>query len=172
MFFDTLPIIFTYSQLFEPFDLLIVFSSLFAILYISSPFPADERLLEDASKYSLYQYLLRAWCGEWVLVSIFWPFFLIMNGALLGADYLVKTGIISVSSWGNIHMMLGIPVIWWTVAVWRGSDRAKWRCWSACARLAVVGVYFELGLRLYIRIELPRIFFVCEELLLDYFKCF
>ncbi|MGR9046188.1 MAG: hypothetical protein ACU83N_12895 [Gammaproteobacteria bacterium] len=172
MLIDTLPVVFAHSQLIGPFELLIVGCGLLGIFYISSPFPRDDLKGTDWTGGSFYQYLQGSWYGEWNLAVIFWPFFLIMNGALIGVDYLAQSGIISVSSWGNVHIMLAAPVIWWTVAVWRGSDRTGSRGWSACARLAVAVAYFEFGLRLYIRHAYPRQFFMCEELLLDYFSCF
>ena len=172
MFIDTLPLIMQYSRLVGPIELLFVLTCAFAVLYISSPFPDEGPRIENNSGLGSYQYLYRAWQGELVLWFTFWPFFLIMNGALYGADYLAKSGIISVSSWGNIHMMLVVPVVWWSVAVWRSSVRTGSRWCSSWARLAVLSVYVEYGLRLHIRQQYPRIFFNCEELLLDYFSCF
>ncbi len=171
MFIDTLPLIFKYSQLIGPVELLIVSGFLLGILYVSAPFP-DDSLKIDGSKLDFYNYLYRIWQGEIALITLFWPFFLLLNGALYAADTLAKSAIISVSSWGNIHMILLGPLIWWTVAVWRGSTRTGLRWWSACARLAVISAYFELGLRLYIRTQHSRLFFNCEELLMDYFSCF
>ncbi|MGR9114469.1 MAG: hypothetical protein ACU85E_01790 [Gammaproteobacteria bacterium] len=172
MFANTLPIIFGYGQLIGPVELLIIFSCLYSALYISSPDPYDSWQRVEYSGGEGYQYLLRAWFGELTLRLIFWPFFLVLNAALYAADTMVKSGAISVSSWGNIHIMLLGPVIWWTVSVWRGSGRTRSRWWSACARLAVLCAYLEFGMRLFIRMEFPRIFFNCEELLLDYFSCF
>ena len=172
MFINTLPFIFGYSQFTGPLELLIVFGCLLGVLYISSPFPENSRQGWGCLGLGFYQYICRAWYGELLLSFIFWPFFLILNGAWYGTDTMAKAGMISVSSWDNVQIMLAGPVIWWTVAVWRGSERTGSRWWSACARLAVLSAYFEYGLRLYISQEYPRIFFMCEELLLDYFSCF
>ena len=171
MFIDTLPIIFQYSHLIGPFEAR-VFGGLFGVLFISAPFPVRTVSTGHCSWSGIYQYAYKSWFGELSMGFLFWPFFLILNGVLYGADSMAQAGTISVSSWGNIHMMLAGPVIWWTVAVWRGSARTGSRWWSACARLGVLCAYIEYALRLYIRNEFPRIFFNCEELLLDYFSCF
>jgi hypothetical protein len=91
---------------------------------------------------------------------------------LYSADTLAKAGMLTVSSWDDVHLMLLLPIVWWTTAVWRCSANTNLRVWAAFARLLTLSVFFEYGLKLLIRIDYPRIFFGCEELLLDYGSCF
>jgi hypothetical protein len=167
MFIYSLPLFFTYIGSASPVELLIVFLGLFVVLLISSP--ACE---EDFQKQSVNNYLFSAWTGRVALRWVFWPFFLILNTGLYTVDTLAKTGMLTVSSWDDVHLMLLLPVVWWATAIWRCSVNTHLRVWMACARLLTLMVFFEYGLKLLIRIDYPRIFFGCEELLLDYGSCF
>jgi hypothetical protein len=167
MFIYSLPLFFTHMGFASPLDLLIIFSTLFIVLYITS-------LLcrENSPKQSSDNYLYAAWNGGVHLKLAFWPFFLILNTCLYAADTLAKAGIFTVSSWDDIYLMLLLPIIWWTTAVWRCSSNTHLSVWAACAQLMTFAVFFEYGLKLLIRIDYPRIFFECAELLLDYGSCF
>jgi hypothetical protein len=167
MFIYSLPIFFTHIGLASPLDLLIIFMALFVILFINSLF-----FNESPQKQSTDNYLLAGWNGGASLKWVFWPFFLILNACLYTADTLVKVGMFTVSSWDDMHFMLLLPIIWWTIAVWRCSPNTNLSVWAACARLLTLSVFFEYGLKLLIRIDYPRIFFGCDELLLDYGSCF
>jgi len=167
MFIYSLPLFFTHIGLASPLDLLIIFMALFIVLFISSLFGG-----ENPQKQSSDNYLFAAWNGSAPLRWVFWPFFLILNACLYAADTLVKTGLFTVSGWDDVHLMLLLPTVWWTTAVWRCSPNSNLSVWAACARLLTISVFFEYGLKLLIRIDYPRIFFGCEELLLDYGSCF
>lgn len=167
MFIYSLPLFFTYIGSASPVELLIIFFGFFVVLFISSP-PSRE----DFQKPSVDTYLFSAWIGGVALKWVFWPFFLILNVSLYTADTLAKTGMLTVSSWDDVHLMLLLPVVWWATAIWRCSVNTHLRVWMACARLLTLMVFFEYGLKLLIRIDYPRIFFGCEELLLDYGSCF
>jgi hypothetical protein len=167
MFIYSLPLFFTHIGLASPAELLIIFMALFVVLFISSP-PGANKL----QKQPLDNYLFAAWSGGVALKWVFWPFFLILNVCLYAADTLAKAGIFSVSSWDDVHLMFLLPVVWWTTSVWRCSENTDLRVWAACSRLLTFGVFFEYGLKLLIRIDYARIFFGCEELLLDYGSCF
>ncbi|MDI1230442.1 MAG: hypothetical protein PSU93_04745 [Methylobacter sp.] len=167
MFIYSLPLFFTHIGLASPLDLLIMFIALFMVLFIRSLFFG-----EDQQKKSADNYLLAAWNGGVALKWAFWPFFLILNICLYGADTLVKVGMFTVSGWDDVHVMLVLPIVWWTTAVWRCSPNTALSVWAACARLLTVSVFFEYSLKLLIRIDYPRIFFGCDELLLDYGSCF
>ncbi|MDD4906512.1 MAG: hypothetical protein PHD39_10185 [Methylobacter tundripaludum] len=167
MFIYSLPLFFTHIGLASPLDLLIVFMALFVVLFISSLFGG-----ENPQKQSSDNYLFAAWNGSVPLRWVFWPFFLILNACLYAADTLVKIGLFTVSGWDDVHLMLLLPTVWWTTAVWRCSPNSNLSVWAACARLLTISVFFEYGLKLLIRIDYPRIFFGCEELLLDYGSCF
>jgi len=167
MFIYSLPLFFTHIGLASPLDLLIIFTALFAVLFISSLFGG-----ENPQKQSSDNYLFAAWNGSAPLKWAFWPFFLILNACLYTADTLVKAGLFTVSGWDDIHLMLLLPIVWWTTAVWRCSPNSTLSVWAACARLLTLGVFFEYALKLLIRIDYPRLFFGCDELLLDYGSCF
>ncbi|UOA10889.1 hypothetical protein KKZ03_17720 [Methylobacter sp. S3L5C] len=166
MFYYSLPLFFTHIGSASPLELLIIFFGLFVVLFISSP-PVSEDFQEQAKGY-----LFSAWTGRVTLGWVFWPFFLILNSSLYVADTLAKNGMLTVSSWDDVHLMLLLPIVWWIVAIWRCSVNTHLRVWMACARLLTFAVFFEYGLKLLIRIDYPRIFFGCEELLLDYGSCF
>lgn len=167
MFIYSLPLLFSPIGLASPLDLLIIFMGLLIVLLVSSPF-----CRENLQKKSSDNYLFAAWIGEVQLKWVFWPFFVILNTCLYTADTLTKAGMLTVSSWDDVHMMLLLPIVWWTTAVWRCSPNTHLRIWSACARLLTLSVFFEYGLKLLIRIDYPRLFFECDELLLDYGSCF
>jgi len=167
MFIYSLPLFFTHIGLASPLDLLIIFMALFIVLFINSLFFG-----ESSQKPCSGNYLLTAWNGGATLKRVFWPFFLILNICLYAADTLAKAGMLTVSSWDDVHLMLFLPIVWWTTAVWRCSSNTDLGVWAACARLLTLGVFFEYGLKLLIRIDYPRLFFGCEELLLDYGSCF
>ncbi|MGZ8909083.1 MAG: hypothetical protein ACXW09_03675 [Methylococcaceae bacterium] len=167
MFIYSLPIFFTHTGLATPVELLIMVLAVFIALFITSP------LCEKSPPQpALPTYLFSAWSGSATLISVFWPFFVLLNGGLYAADTLAKTGLITVSSWDDIHIVLLLPIIWWTTGVWRCSANCQNRLWSASARLMTVGVFFEYSLKLLIRIDYPRVFFNCQEVLLDYGSCF
>lgn len=167
MFIYSLPLFFTDIGLASPAELLIIFVALFIVLFISSPLCRGRSLNQPFDNY-----LFAAWNGNIALRWAFWPFFLILNACLYTSDTLVKAGIFTVSSWDDVHVMLLLPIIWWTTAVWRCSANGHSRIWAAYARLLTLSVFFDYGLKLLIRIDYPRIFFGCEELLLDYGSCF
>jgi len=168
MFIYSLPLFFTEIGLASPLELLIILIALFVVLTISSPF-AGEKL---TSKLTINNYLFAAWSGNVALKWVFWPFFLILNIGLHVADTLAKIGSLTVSSWDDVHLMLLLPVVWWTTAIWRCSANTHLRAWAGGARLVTLAVLFDYGLKLLIRIDYPRLFFGCEELLLDYGSCF
>ena len=91
---------------------------------------------------------------------------------LYTADTLVKMGLLTVSSWDDVHIMLLLPIVWWITAIWRCSANAQFKAYMAGARLVTFAVLFEYALKLLLRIDYPRLFFGCEELLLDYGSCF
>jgi hypothetical protein len=167
MFIYSLPLFFNTIGLASPLDLLIIFIALFVALFIVALFFGG-----DVQQESTDNYLLAGWNGSVALRWVFWPFFIILNISLYTADTLAKNELFTVSSWDDVHLMLVLPIIWWTTAVWRCSPNTKLSVWSACARLLTLTVFFEYGLKLLIRIDYPRIFFNCEELFLDYSSCF
>lgn len=167
VFIYSLPIFFNNIGLASPLELLIIFMALFGALFMVALFFGG-----DMQQKTTDNYLFAGWNGSSPLSWVFWPFFVILNASLYTADTLAKNGQFTVSSWDDVHLMLLLPVIWWTTAVWRCSPNTKLCVWSACARLLTFSVFFEYSLKLLIRLDYPRIFFECDELLLDYGSCF
>ncbi len=171
MFVNTLPLIFLYTTLASPEELLVIALGMFSVIYVSAPEP-DTDWRQKPHAFSFRVYLLRGWTGNMALWKIFWPYFLLLNGALLLFDNLVKNSLISVSSWDTLHFVMISPTLWWAMAIWRCSDKTQRRLWGAAARLMVAGVFFEYLLKLWIRIKIPQIFFNCQDHLLDFVTCF
>jgi hypothetical protein len=166
MFFYSLPILFNEIQLVRPLEFLLMMFGVLLLLYFSAPQPGQQWQQPSDS------FLLSAWVGGFSLHWVFWPFFLFLNTGLLAADLLAKAGNITVSSWDEIHFALFLTVIWWTISIWRCSANTAHRFWAALARLTTIAVFVEYALKLLIRIDYPRIFFNCEDILLDYGSCF
>ena len=167
MFYYSLPILFNDIQLISPVELFLIMSAIFAALYFTAPQPQP-----DWRQESFDSFLLTAWLGGIALTWVFWPFFLFLNTSLLMADLLAKTGKLTVSSWDEIHFALLLTVVWWATSIWRCSSNTDTRLWAALARLTTILVVIEYALKLLIRIDYPRIFFNCEDILLDYGSCF
>ncbi|MBM4208659.1 MAG: hypothetical protein FJ190_11880 [Gammaproteobacteria bacterium] len=166
MFYFSLPILFNDIQWVSPLECLLITLGVLVLLYLSAPQTGQHGQQTSDS------FLLSAWLGELPLHWVFWPFFLFLNASLLCADLLAKAGKITVSSWDEIHFALLLTVIWWTIGVWRCSANTAHKIWAALARLTTLAVFLEYGLKLLIRIDYPRIFFNCEDILLDYGSCF
>ena len=167
MFIYSLPLFFTDIGFISQFDLLFISIALFVALFIASFFAE-----KNTQKKSLDNYLFSAWYGEIELKWVFWPFFLILNVCFYVADTLAKSGTLTVSAWDDVYFILCLPVIWWEVSIWRCSENTSLGIWAACARFLTFGVFAEYGLKLLIRVDYPRLFFECDELLLDYGSCF
>ncbi len=171
MFINTLPLIFTHSSLFQPIDLVFFIAVLTCSLYVITP-AIMEYWQSDIPHYQEVSYLKLAWLGLLPLWKVFWPFFLVINIGLLTIDSLAKSAHITVSSWDTLHFIFVTPMLWWSVSVWRASSLTNLKVWAILARLATMTVFFEYALKLYIRMDFPRIFFNCEELFLDFASCF
>ena len=163
MFIYSLPLLFSQIKMVNPVELLIIFLGLWVVLWLSSPIRAEAVQFNEKPSY-----LFGAWTGCVDLKWVCWPFFIILNICLYTADTLAKLGLLTVSSWDDVHIMLLLPIVWWSTSVWRCSANTDIRLGSSGARLMIFAVLFEYGLKLLIRIDYPRIFFGCEELLLDY----
>ncbi len=117
-------------------------------------------------------YLKNAWLGRKPLWTVFWPYFVFFNVSIFVVDSATIAGWLSVSTWDDVYFILMTPTIIWTIAVWRNSGNSHFHLWVVLARFAVLMVYFEYALKLLIRIDYPRLFFNCNEVVLDYAACF
>lgn len=171
MFIYSLPLFFSYADFGSPLELLIIFATLFVVLFLSAPL-MDVELEDKPFNYPLYQYCLYAWTARLALWRVFWPFFICLNLGLFGADYAVRAGIFTVSSWDDVHFMLFVFGIFWTIGVWRNSINCLSRTWMAYARLMTLAMFLEFAIKLFMRMEYPRILFNCTDRVLDYLVCF
>jgi len=172
MFIYSLPLFFTQIQLSTPLDLLLIVLFLFFISYLTTPSPNKDGECVSLKGLSLYQTLIFAWVGHLKLWVVFWPFFILLNISLLITDTLAIQGNFTVSSWDEIHFILLTPILLWTLSIWRNSANTHSRVGAAAARLSVITVFFEYALKLVIRDDYPRIFFSCQDIILDYAACF
>lgn len=174
MFIYSFPVLLSHIQLGTPIEFLSIILLLTVVLYISSPYDPSADNIESGKLWSLsfYQYLLFAWLGQLKLWLVFWPFFILLNICLFLTDWLATHGKFTVSSWDEVHFILATPVIFWTIIVWRNSINTRLRFNATMARLMTLAVFFEFGLKLLIRKDYPRIFFACQDILLDYASCF
>ena len=156
----------------SPLELLLIVLSVWGLLLISSPIPEDNYFIVKLKDFSVYIYLVQAWSSQASLMSVFWPFFIAINGLLYMTDTLANQGYISVSSWDEIHFMLITPCLLWTIAVWKNSTNTQLRLLSSAARLMTLAVFFEYVLKLWVRIDYPRILFNCDNTTLNYVSCF
>jgi hypothetical protein len=167
MFIYSLAILFNDIHLINPIELLFIVCVLLILLYFSAPAPE-----QDWKQQPYERFLLASWLGGISLNRVFWPYFFLINASLFMTDWLAKNGKITVSSWDEIHFGLLLTVVWWTISIWRCSSNTDAKVWAALARFTTVAVFVEYGLKLLIRIDYPRIFFNCEDILLDYGSCF
>ncbi|MCK5829911.1 MAG: hypothetical protein KAH20_06370 [Methylococcales bacterium] len=174
MFIYSLPILFSYIQFGTSQEYVVTIVFILILLTIVTPFDSYYKEIEwgKISELTMYKYLFDSWTGQVKLWLVFWPFFIILNLSLYITDNLAKAGRFTVSSWDEVHLILLTPVIFWTIAVWRSSLNTGSRYWAVVARLMTITVFFEYALKLVIRIDYPRVFFQCEEAVLDYAACF
>ena len=174
MFIHSLPIFFTYIQLGSSLDLLLIALLIYSVIYLTLPFiaSAQEQECIELKDLSFYNYLLYSWIGPLKLWVVFWPFFILLNISLYFTDMLAMQGNFTVSSWDEVHFILLTPAIFWTLCVWRNSSNTKLRISAAGARFMTLTVFFEYALKLVIRDDYPRIFFACQDIMLDYASCF
>lgn len=174
MFIYSLPILFGYMQFGTPAEFIGVICFLLVVIYIATHVDSGfkEREWGAVAALTFYKYLFDSWDGMVKLWLVFWPFFIILNLSLFGTDSMAKAGSITVSTWDEIHLILLTPVIFWTIIVWRNSLNTCSRYWAVVARFMTLTVFFEYALKLVIRRDYPRIFFECQETVLDYAACF
>ncbi len=176
MLINSLSAFFSFTSLINPLEAGVILLITAYCVYILTPQQAsdyqDVYPLVDTSPGSdtIYMYLQSAWLGRLSLLRTFLPFFIILNAALFYADYRVDSGSYTIASWLTILVIFALPVVWWTVAVWRCSVHAP-RLWATAARFLTVAVYYEYVLRLLIGYYYPQIWFNCQQLIIEFGEC-
>lgn len=169
MFINTFPIIFAFTHLLNPIEMGIFLTSIFLLVYYNAP-SVDRGWRQP--QYKNAYYLLRAmWSGKTTLRQAFWPFFLLVNAVLFYVDYRVTNVTYTISSWRTVHMMLFIPIIWWTTSVWRCSTHTSNRLFSGAARTVTLYLFLEYFLRFVISTKFPNTFFDCRLLIMEFGDC-
>ncbi len=169
MFINTLPIIFAFTHLLNEMEMGIFLFSIFLLVYYNTP---DVLNNWKQPKTSNIYFLLRAmWQGETTLKQAFWPFFMFANAVLFYADYRVMNVTYTIASWKTVHLMLLLPVIWWTTSVWRCSTHCSHRLYSGAARTVTLYMFVEYFLRFIISTKFPNTFFDCRLLTIEFGDC-
>jgi len=173
MLINTLSAFFAYTNLINALEtgliLLVTWSMVYMLIPGKSVDSEPESIAVNPDN-DIYMYLQSAWLGRETLLRAFLPFFIILNGTLMYADYRSNNGTYTIASWLTILVILAIPTMWWTIAVWRCSIGAN-RLWASIARLLTITVYYEAVLRLLIGYYYPTIWFNCQQLIIEYGDC-
>jgi hypothetical protein len=169
MFINTFPIIFTYTSLFSLAEAVIFLAAMFFLVYLYTP--EVNKNPTHKSGNGLYKFLHSAWLGNSALWPVFWPFFLLVNGILFYIDYRVMNVTYTIASWKTVHGMLFLPIVWWTVSVWRCSPNTHYKIWGSAARTITLYLFFEYILRFIISTQYPNTFFDCRLLIMEYGDC-
>ena len=177
MFINSLSALFAFTSLINPIEACIILALTFYIVYILTP----KQNSTDNDAYNLakltandntnfYMYIQSAWLGRQSLLRTFLPFFVIFNSALFYADFRVDNGTYTIASWLTMLVILALPTLWWTIAVWRCSINAN-RLWACMARFFTIAVYYEYLLRIIIAYYYPNIWFNCQQLVVEFGDC-
>ena len=172
MFIHSLAAFFAFTSFISPIETGVILAITAYTIYILTPAQTtDDLLIQNLQGINFYTYLQAAWLGRLSLLAVFLPFFIVLNSALFYADYRSDSGTYTIASWLTILVILVLPLIWWTISVWRCSLNAP-RIWATVARFLTVAVYYEYILRLIIGYYYPQIWFNCQQLIIEYGDCF
>lgn len=169
MFINSLSLLFAFTSFLGWVDLLLIAAATILAVYLLTPEPLIE--WEERQPTSLYYYLQWSWLGYLRLKDAFWPFFLLFNAVLFYIDYRIEENTFTVASWVTMHVILLMPLIYWTGAVWRCSDNCSNKLWAVAARWLTVAAYGELVLRYVIYQYYPNILFSCQQMIIQWGDC-
>ncbi|OAI16185.1 hypothetical protein A1507_12300 [Methylomonas koyamae] len=169
MLIDSLSALFAFTSFIRWYEALLVAIGLGLLVFYLTPEPDAE--WEEREPPSLYFYLQWSWLGYLKLKDAFYPFFILYNAVLFLIDYRVQEGEFTVASWVTMHIIMAMPLIYWTGAVWRCSDKTGSRRWAVLARLMTVAAFLDLLLRWVIYRYYPNIFFNCQQMTIHWGDC-
>ena len=175
MLLHTLPAFFIFTSLISPLEVSIILLVSFSIVYMLTPKMSfsdsqeDSRIMEH-NRTNLYTYIQSAWLGQQPLLWVFIPFFILLNSGLFYADYRVENGTYTIASWLTVLVIFALPVLWWTVSIWRCSHHES-RLWASVTRFLTIVVYYEYVLRLLIGYYYPHTWFNCQQLIIEFGDC-
>ncbi len=169
MLIDSLSLLLAFTSFIKVYEAVLVGLGLAGLTYIVTPGFAESEQRQPAT---FYYYLQWSWLGYLKLKDAFWPFFIFFNGVLFYIDYRVQQGSYTVASWSTMHIIMAMPLIYWTGAVWRCSKNCSSRIWSALARFTTIAAYCDFALRWAIYHYYPNILFNCQQMLIQWGDCF
>lgn len=169
MLIDSLSLLFAFTSFITWYEALLVGLAFAILVYSITPAPLPE--WEERSPPTLYFYLQWSWLGYLKLKDAFWPFAIFYNVILFYIDYRVQEGTFTVASWVTMHVIMAMPLIYWTGAVWRCSKNSSSRIWPSAARWMTLAAYCDLGLRWVIYQYYPNILFNCQQMIIHWGDC-
>lgn len=169
MFINTLSILFAFTGLITPLEFGVILLAIAMFIFRITPTFNDA--VVHYAYHTFYEYLHTAWLGHCSLKWVFWPFFILINLIFYYIDYRAISMTYTISSWKTVHSMVFLPIVWWTVAVWRCSPHNGNPYWRTAARTVTVYLYIELLLRLIIGVKYPQLLFDCKQLVIELGDC-
>lgn len=169
MLIDSLSLLFAFTQYIDWYEALVIAAGMAVLIFAVTPEPLPA--CEERQPATLYFYLQWSWLGYLKLKDAFWPFFVLYNAVLFYIDYRVDAGTFTVASWVTMHVIMGMPLIYWTGAVWRCSKNSHGRLWPSLARWLTVAAFFDLALRWAIYHQFPNILFNCQQMVIHWGDC-
>ena len=169
MLIQSLTLLFNFTSFISWYEALTVALAIAILTYSITPAVLDD--WEERNPPTLYFYLQWSWLGYLKLKDAFWPFFILFNGILIYIDYRVGEGTFTVASWFTMHVIMAMPLIYWTGAVWRCSKNCPSRIWATVARSITLLAYCEYALRWVIYKYYPNILVSCEQMIIHWGDC-
>ena len=172
MLFYTLSALFAFTTLINPIEAAATLVVTAYIIYLLTPAQQYIDKLTTAKNTGIdaYSYLQDTWLGRQSLLWAFLPFFILINASFLYADYRSEDGSYTIASWLTLLVIFALPVIWWSISVWRCSLNDS-RLSAVAARFCVTLVYYEYILRAIIAYYYPQIWFNCQQLIIEFGDC-
>jgi len=169
MLINTLSLLFAFTDYISELQALGLAVVLWLLVDWITPRPAEYWQWTEPK--SVYYYLHASWLGNLPLKDAFWPFFVLFNAALVYSDYRIEEGSFTVASWVTVHIILTMPLVYWTGAVWRCSAQTPRKFWASSARTLTLLAWAEFWLRWVILEQYPNIFFNCQQMITQWGDC-
>lgn len=170
MFVTSLPILLGNIAIISYWEFALLLAGVGYFVHLGTPEPLLEWHEERPN--DPYLYLHATWFGRVALWKVFWPFLLLFNATIFYIDYRAANETYTIASWATMHIIFALPLVYWTVAVWRASDKcgSKWQ--ASTARLITLYAYFEYLVRYLIWTEYPYTLFGCRQMMIEFGDCF